>query len=62
MLDVAPFPPPPPPHLPLPVTDAYLPVHTVRETTGEMDGSEGDNKWSKRKRPLMAVSTRVVMF
>lgn len=28
---------------------AYLPVHTVREMTGEMDGSGGDKKWSKRK-------------
>lgn len=55
MLDAAPFPPPPPL-----LMDTYLPVHTVRETTGEMDGSEGDNKWSKRKRLLMQVS--FVMF
>lgn len=58
MLDAAPFPPPPPP----PLMDAYLPVHMVREATGEMDGSEGDNKWSKSKRLLMQVSTSFVMF
>lgn len=36
--------------------NAYLPVHTVPETTGEMDGSEGGHKWSKRKTLLMQVS------
>lgn len=36
--------------------NAYLPVHTAPETTGEMDWSEGGHKWSKRKTLLMQVS------
>lgn len=47
---------------PPPLMDANLPVHVVHGMTGEMDGSEGDNKWTKRKTLLMLESTCFVMF
>lgn len=42
--------------------EAILSVCVVPEMTGEMDGSEGDNKWTKRKTLLMLDSTCFVMF